>query len=166
MKSIYRRLASIVLLLGSSSSVAQTGSLLYGPSTNSIPVASSWAYIALSLALGVCAYLVLRNNGSSRSGISGMVLALTLGIFALAQPWLAKEVSARLNNPQSFLSNPNGGTVVVQAGSQNFLNNSGVAQRIKGITPPCALPNTAVARCRIGDVILNGDSCDTDYACP
>ncbi|MFK7975958.1 MAG: midcut-by-XrtH protein [Halioglobus sp.] len=151
------------LLFVSTPAVSQTGNLIYSPNLASIPVGSTAFYLAVSITLAILGAYALRNRppGSSLTGAVLLVSAVAVG-----ELLLGAKVYALVGTTQSFLSNPQGGSVVIVNGSQNFSNNSGVPMRVSTLTPPCALANTAANACQVGVVLPPGASCDTEYACP
>lgn len=166
MKKICRTIALPTIAMASSPVLAQTGSLLYSPNINSIPVAAPLVYVVLAFALVGCAYFVLRRRGSSGSTLTGIGVVFAISLFALGQLGAVRDARAALGFIQSHLSNPAGGSVVVHTGEQNFLNNSGVTLRISGLVTPCGSSNDATQKCSVGEIVANGDSCNTDFTCP
>lgn len=155
-------------LFPASTTVAQTGLLVYAPNTSQpVPIGSTILYLCLALALSGAAYWSMRRSGNSRRVAPGFLLAGALVVAALNGGTLINEASALVSGTSSFLSSSSGGSVVIVDGDQSFTNNSGVPQRIVSITPPCpATPNTAVQACAEGQVVGTNVTCNTSYACP
>lgn len=154
-----------MLLCASMPVQAQTGNLLYSPNLNPIPTGSTVLYIAVAVVLALLGVYTLRKQppGSSMTSVGTFLL---LGVIAVSELWIGTKVHALVGSTQSFLSDPQGGSVVVVTGAQNFSNTSGVPMLIATLQPPCAVANTAGNACEIGTVLMAGDSCDTDFTCP
>jgi len=119
----------------------------------------------VAVAVACLAFLALRWQRKGEA-INSVGIFVLLGVVAISELWIGAKVYARVGNTQSFLSDPQGGNVVVVTGAQNFSNNSGVPMLVATLTPPCAAPNVAANACFVGHIVLPGDSCNTDFTCP
>ncbi|WP_170150213.1 midcut-by-XrtH protein [Parahaliea mediterranea] len=162
--------STFLLLLASTPSLAQTGSLTYRPAVEpaagggstvqAVPIPS---LLLLPLAIGLAVLggrYLRRQHGKKLHGI--LLLAIGTGLGAISSMQVPTAIAALM----IALSQPGGGTVDIPLGEASYTNTAGVALAITDITPPPACTSNSPANeCVTGMPLPEGASCHTDYTC-
>lgn len=144
-----------------------TGSLTYAPllgnsaTTQPVPFPLFWLF-PLGLFLAAIGVRFIMKDGAGHT--LGVLLAVGGAGALLASGIHMQRVIAQPPAPVE-LNEPGGGTVVVPGGFQEYVNTSGVEQRITALTPPTCPSDSPAGECGVGDAIAPGGGCATSYTC-
>ncbi|MBN7796963.1 midcut-by-XrtH protein [Parahaliea mediterranea] len=147
------------------SAQALTGSISYSTaSATAEPVPlPDYIIVALVLTISFFAYRQMRIHGLSRFPAWGAIVVSSL----LALASLTTTAPAIALGLIVYLSNPDGGTVVITEDAMEVNNSSGVRLEIDGITAPPSCPSASPANeCISGMQLDAGESCFTAFDCP
>lgn len=169
-------ITSVVSLFGAQSVLAQVGTMdyasdLYVPAA--VPVGGGVFLLVLGALLGLAAFWKISRSGISGNKVVAIFLTMGAAAFSMSGGQILQQAYAKSGTP---LSNPNGGTVDVYPGYQEYFNTSGAILTISDISLQCqeaktktkdgqSVQGSSFPKCIAGSTILqDGDICYTSYA--
>ena len=174
-----RLILSTLLILGSGAVLAQGGQMDYEPFSTAVPIGGGVFLLLLGGLMAGAAFWRKRQGGGFNNNIA--MLALSAGALASLQHG-GYVIHEALANGVIELTNPNGGTVIVDPFYHEYKNMSGVPLKItRIIEPPCPaepeeqrssqiaelISQTAelsvYPACNEGLVLQDQEICFTDY---
>lgn len=154
-----------ILTLAPTGVMAQQGSITFSPQSSvAIPTMGGGILILLALLLATSAWQRFRTTGSGVASTVLLTAALATGAGGLS---VLPQVTAGIG--LQILSPENPTTFELQPGVSNlFSNESGVDQRVSGLTLPgtCAAAGTPAdgvdSACQLGSIVAAGGTCSVD----
>lgn len=162
-----KRISILMLLLGVANPLLaqSTGTLTYGPAgeaVHPVPI-PSLLLLPLGIVLALIGLRCLGRSGARQ--VLGLLLTAAGVVSGVSSGIYIQETTA---DPATIeLSNPEGSSIEVPTGLQDYLNTSGVTLEIRSVSAPepyCTSDDPA-AECRAGDTLENGASCQTSFTC-
>ena len=165
MSKLFRSILLAMLALAPIGAMAQQGSITFSPlSSVPIPTMGGGILILLALLLATSAWQRFRTNGSGVASAALLTAALATGAGGLG---VLQQVTAGIG--LQILSSQNATTFELQPGISNlFSNESGVGQRVSGLTLPGTCPAAGTpadgvdSACQLGNTIAAGSTCSVD----
>ncbi len=150
--------------------VSPVGTMDYGPSiATAVPIGGGVFLMILGIFLGAIAYRKISRNGAAGNMAASILLVIGAIAFSMTGGQMLHQAYAGLSTTP--LSNPQGGTVDIFPGYQEYENTSGAPLKISAINlNNCPAPSAQALvesvnpQCIPGSTVLEiGGICTTNY---